>query len=195
MSKTLEFFFDFLSPPSYLAWTQLPGLLERTGANATLRPMFTLGLHELTGNRSPVTVPNKAKWVMGDLQLFANKYGVTLNPNPNGFINILPADRSAAFAEARGEVEQLAASLYPAMWVDGRDLSDLDVLGELIEAAGLSSTAYLAAIDTDAVKDRLKANTQEAADRGAFGAPTFFVDGQLFFGQDRLDFVEDALSQ
>ena len=89
----------------------------------------------------------------------------------------------------------MAASLYPAMWVDGRDLSDLDVLGELIEAAGLSSTAYLAAIDTDAVKDRLKANTQEAADRGAFGAPTFFVDGQLFFGQDRLDFVEDALSQ
>ena len=195
MSKTLEFFFDFLSPPSYLAWTQLPGLLERTGADATWRPMFTLGLHELTGNRSPVTVPNKAKWVMGDLQLFANKYGVTLNPNPNGFINILPADRSAAFAEARGEVEQLAASLYPAMWVDGRDLSDLDVLGELIEAAGLSSTEYLAAIDTDAVKDRLKANTQEAADRGAFGAPTFFVDGQLFFGQDRLDFVEDALSQ
>lgn len=195
MRKTLEIFFDFLSPPSYLAWTQIPSLLERTGAAAVWRPMFTLGLHELTGNRSPVTVPNKAKWIMGDLQLYARKYDVPFNPNLGGFINILPADRAAAFAETRGEIEPLAASLYPAMWVHGRDLSDLSVLGELIDAAGLPSNEYLTAIETDAVKDRLKANTQEAADRDAFGAPTFFVDGRLFFGQDRLHFVEDALSQ
>ena len=194
MSRHVEIFFDFLSPPSYLAWTQVPGMLERTGATATWRPMFTLGLHELTGNRSPITVPNKAKWVMNDLQLHAKKYGVTLTPNPNGFINILPADRAAAFAETEGSVEQLMSSLYPAMWVEGRDLSDLDVLAELIARAGLDARAYLQAITTDAVKQRLKANTQEAADRGAFGAPTFFVGDDLFFGQDRLEFVEAALS-
>ena len=194
MSNTVEIFFDFLSPPSYLAWTQVPGLLERTGAQAVWRPMFTLGLHELTGNRSPITVPNKAKWVMGDLQLWANKYGVPLNPNPHGFINILPANRAAALAEREGVVEQLMASAYPAMWVEGRDLSDAKVLADIIAKAGLDATRYLDAIATDEVKNLLKANTQEAADRQAFGAPTFFVGDALFFGQDRLEFVEAALS-
>ncbi len=194
MSRTVEIFFDFLSPPSYLAWTQVPGILERTGASAVWRPMFTIGLHQLTENRSPVMVPNKARWIAGDLQRFARRYGVTLNPNPHGIINILPADRAAALAEKEGAVEQLMATAYPAMWVDGRDLSDPKVLGEVIAAAGLDAARYLAAIETDEVKNLLKQNTQEAADRGAFGAPTFFVGDEMFFGQDRLDFVEEALA-
>lgn len=194
MSRTVEVFFDFLSPPSYLAWTQVPGILERTGARAVWRPMFTIGLHQLTENRSPVMVPNKARWIAGDLQRYARRYGVTLNPNPHGIINILPADRAAALAEREGVVEQLMAKAYPAMWVDGRDLSDPKVLGEVIAAAGLDAARYLAAIDTDEVKNLLKQNTQEAADRGAFGAPTFFVGEEMFFGQDRLDFVEEALA-
>jgi len=198
MSKTVEIFFDFLSPPSYLAWTQMPGILERTGATAVWRPMFTIGLHELTGNRSPIMVPNKGKWVMRDLQRYARRYGVTLNPNPHGFINILPAGRAAALAEREGVVEQLLAEAYPAMFVDGRDLADLDVLRDILTNAGLEADRYLQAITTDEVKDLLKNNTQEAADRGAFGAPTFFVhnetDEEMFFGQDRLQFVEEELS-
>jgi 2-hydroxychromene-2-carboxylate isomerase len=194
MSRTVEIFFDFLSPPSYLAWTQMPGILERTGARAVWRPMFTIGLHQLTENRSPVMVPNKARWIAGDLQRFARRYVVTLNPNPHGIINILPADRAAALAEREGAVEQLMATAFPAMWVDGRDLSDPNVLGEVIAAAGLDASRYLAAIETDEVKSLLKQNTQEAADRGAFGAPTFFVGEEMFFGQDRLDFVEEALA-
>lgn len=193
MSKQVEIFFDFLSPPSYLAWTQMPAILERTGASARWRPMFTIGLHEITGNRSPITVPNKGKWVMRDLQRYARRYGVTLNPNPNGFINILPADRAAALAEQEGVVEQLMAEAYPAMFVHGRDLSDLTVLGEIITGAGLDADRYLQAIATPEVKNLLKRNTQEAADRGAFGAPTFFVEGEMFFGQDRLHFVEEEL--
>jgi 2-hydroxychromene-2-carboxylate isomerase len=194
VSKTVEIFFDFLSPPSYLAWTQVPGIVQRTGASAVWRPMFTIGLHQLTENRSPVMVPNKARWIAGDLQRFARRYGVTLNPNPHGIINILPADRAAALAEKEGAVEQLMATAYAAMWVDGRDLSDPEVLGEVIAAAGLDASRYLAAIETDEVKNLLKQNTQEAADRGAFGAPTFFVGDEMFFGQDRLDFVEEALA-
>ena len=194
MSKTVEIFFDFLSPPSYLVWTQMPGILERTGATAVWRPMFTIGLHELTGNRSPITVPNKGKWVMQDLQRYARRYGVALNPNPNGFINILPSGRAAALAEREGVVEQLMAQAYPAMFVDGRDLSDLAVLKDIIASAGLDADYYIGAIATDEVKDLLKNNTQEAADRGAFGAPTFFVRDEMFFGQDRLEFVEEELA-
>lgn len=198
MSKTVEIFFDFLSPPSYLAWTQMPGILERTGASAVWRPMFTIGLHELTGNRSPIMVPNKGKWVMGDLQRYARRYGVTLNPNPHGFINILPIGRAAALAEREGVVERLMAEAYPAMFVDGRDLADPEVLRDILTSAGLDADRYLQAITTDEVKDLLKSNTQEAADRGAFGAPTFFVHtrsgDEMFFGQDRLEFVEEELA-
>ena len=194
MSKTVEVFFDFLSPPSYLAWTQMPGILARTGAEAVWRPMFTIGLHELTGNRSPVTVPNKARWVGRDLQRYAARYGVVLNPNPHGFINILPANRAAALAEREGVVEALMAVAYPAMMVDGKDLSDLSVLAQVLDEAGLDPAFYLQAITTDEVKNLLKANTQEAADRGAFGAPTFFIEDDMFFGQDRLEFVEAALT-
>jgi len=195
MPGTVEIFFDFLSPPSYLAWTQMPAILARTGAIARWRPMFTIGLHELTGNRSPITVPNKGRWVMRDLQRYARRYGVPLNPNPHGFINILPADRAAALAEQEGVVERLMAEAYPAMFVQGRDLSDLAVLKEIIASAGLDADRYLQAIATDAVKTLLKNNTQEAADRGAFGAPTFFVGDEMFFGQDRLEFVEEELAR
>jgi len=198
MSKTVEIFFDFLSPPSYLAWTQMPAILERTGASAVWRPMFTIGLHELTGNRSPIVVPNKAKWVMGDLQRYARRYGVTLNLNPHGFINILPIGRAAALAEREGVVEQLMAKAYPAMFVDGRDLADTEVIRDVLTSAGLDADRYAQAITTDEIKDLLKNNTQEAADRGAFGAPTFFVRTQtgdeMFFGQDRLEFVEEELA-
>jgi len=84
--------------------------------------------------------------------------------------------------------------LYPAMMVDGKDISKPDVLADLLTSAGLDAEYYLQAIQTDEVKDHLKANTQEAADRGAFGAPTFFVGDEMFFGQDRLHFVEEALA-
>ena len=194
MSKTVEIFFDFLSPPSYLAWTQLPAIVQRTGATARWRPMFTIGLHELTGNRSPVLVPNKGRWIMGDLQRHAKKYGVPLNPNPHGLINILPSDRAAALAEQEGVVEQLMAVAFPAMFVHGQNLSDPAVLHDIISRAGLDADRYLQAINTDAVKTLLKDNTQEAADRGAFGAPTFFVGDEMFFGQDRLGFVEEELA-
>ena len=194
MSRTAEIFFDFLSPPSYLAWTQMPGICERTGATVIWRPMFTIGLHELTGNRSPITVPSKGKWIMGDLQRYAKRYGVPLNPNPNGFFNILPSDRAAVVAAREGVLEQLMAKAYPAMFVEGRDLSDLGVLKDIVISAGLDGDHYLEAINTDEVKRELKNNTQEAADRGAFGAPTFFVGEQMFFGQDRLHFVEEELA-
>lgn len=195
MSKTVEIFFDFMSPPSYLAWTQMPGILARTGADVKYRPMYTIGLHDIVGNQSPVMVPNKGKWVGRDLQRYADNYGVTLNMNPHGFIKILPASRAAALAESEGDLEKLMAVIFPAMFVEGLNLSDVNVVGELITQAGLDGARYLEAIKTDEVKTLLKQNTQEAADRGAFGAPTFFIGDTMHFGQDRLHFVEEDLAQ
>ena len=193
MTKTVEFFFDFMSPPSYLAWTQMPGIIERSKGEVVYRPMYTIGLHDIVGNQSPVMVPHKGKWVGGDLQRYARGYGVTLNMNPNGFIKILPASRAAALAEREGDLEILMAVIFPAMFVEGLNLSDVEVVGSLVNKAGLDSTRYLDAIQTDEIKELLKSNTSEAADRGAFGAPTFFIGDNMHFGQDRLHFVEQDL--
>ncbi|MDA0977007.1 MAG: 2-hydroxychromene-2-carboxylate isomerase [Proteobacteria bacterium] len=194
MTKTVEFFFDFMSPPSYLAWTQMPGIIARTGASVRYRPMYTIGLHDIVGNQSPIMVPNKGKWVRDDLQRYARGYGVTLNMNPHGLIRILPSSRAAALAEQEGDLEQLMAVVFPAMFVEGLNLSDIEVVGSLIERAGLDAKRYLDAIQTEEVKALLKNNTQEAADRGAFGAPTFFIGDTMHFGQDRLHFVEQDLA-
>jgi 2-hydroxychromene-2-carboxylate isomerase len=195
MAKTLEFFFDFMSPPTYLAWTQIPGIVARTGCTVVWRPMLTLGLFQLTGNRPPMTVPNKGKYSPVDLQRFARRYGVTLNPNPHMMeVKIVPALRGALVAQERGEFDAYAKAMFEGMWVRSLNIGADDVWPKLLEEAGLDPAAYQAGIAREDIKEGLKANTQEAADRGAFGAPTFFVHGEMFWGQDRLDFVEEALT-
>ena len=104
------------------------------------------------------------------------------------------AASAAALAEQQGDLEALMAVVFPAMFVEGLNLCDLEVVGSVINDAGLDSNRYLEAIKTDEVKDLLKRNTQEAADRGTFGAPTFFIDDKMHFGQDRLHFVEQDLT-
>ena len=196
MGKTLEFFFDFMSPPTYLAWTQLPGIVARTGADVVWRPMLTLGLFQATGNRPPMTVPNKGKYSGMDLQRFARRYGVPLNPNPHMMtLKIVPPLRGAFVAQERGEFEAYAKAMFEGMHVKGLNIGEADVWPVLLSEAGLDVAAYQAGIEREDIKEKLKANVQEAADRGAFGAPTFFVDGEMFWGQDRLDFVEEALKQ
>lgn len=194
MAPTLEFFFDYMSPPTYLAYTQIPGLLARTGATVIWRPMLTLGLFELVGNKSPITVPNKGAWVAKDLQRFAKRYGVALNQNPHmATIRIVPPLRGALVAEGIGAFKAYSDAMFRAMWVEGLNIGEPEVWAGLIRGADLDPAAFAAGVERPEVKDKLKANTQEAARRGAFGAPTFFVGEDMFWGQDRLDFVEEAL--
>lgn len=196
MGKTLEFFFDFMSPPTYLAWTQMPKIIERTGCDVVWRPMLTLGLFQATGNRPPMTVPNKGKYSGMDLQRFARRYGVPLNPNPHMMtLKIVPPLRGALVAQERGEFPAYAKAMFEGMHVKQLNIGEADIWPVLLAEAGLDPAAYQAGVEREDVKEKLKANVQEAADRGAFGAPTFFVDGEMFWGQDRLDFVEEALKR
>lgn len=194
MGKTVEFFFDFMSPPSYLAFTQMPGLQARTGAHVVWRPMYTIGLHQITGNRSPIMVPNKAAWIGRDLARFAKRHGVRLADNPHQPVKVVPALRGALAAAELGVQSPYIAAVFHAMWVDARDIGDGPELASILAGAGLDAEAILARTAAPEIKQALIDTTQEAADRGAFGAPSFFVDGELFWGQDRLDFVEEALS-
>jgi 2-hydroxychromene-2-carboxylate isomerase len=190
---TIEFFFDYGSPASYLAYTQLPAIAQRTGAQIVYRPMLLGGVFKATGNRSPVEIAAKGVWMMADLQRFAARYGVPYVRNPHFPINTLNLMRGAIAAELEGRLVPYSDAVFRAIWADERNMADPVVIGTVLHDAGFDPAAMMAAIGTDAVKDRLRANTEEAVARGVFGAPTCFVNGHLFFGQDRLDFVEQEL--
>ena len=197
MSRTVEYFFDFGSPTSYLAWTQLPRIAAETGTGIVWRPMLLGGVFKATGNASPVTVPAKGRWMNGDIARWAKRYGVPFRFNPHFPINTLTLMRGAVGLQMRQPADfmRYVDLMHRAMWEAPVNLGDPAVLAETLTAAGFDAEAFTALVADPEVKARLVANTEEAVARGAFGAPTFFVGEAMFFGQDRLDFVREALAR
>lgn len=197
MSRTVEFFFDFGSPATYLAWTQLPALCARYQATLLCRPMLLGAVFKATGNSSPALVPAKGRYLLADLARFARRYQVALNFNPHFPINTLSLMRGAVAVQQHQpeRLESFMTALFSAFWVNGRNLGDPAVLAQVLTDAGFDAAQLAEWSTRQEIKDRLTANTEEAVSRGVFGAPSLFVDGELFFGQDRLDFVAEALSR
>lgn len=193
MNKTVEFFFDFGSPASYLAWTQLPQIVRKAGAQLVWRPMLLGGVFKATGNQSPVMIPSKGDWMFKDLARFANPYGVAMAFNPHFPINTLTLMRGAVGYQGDERFEHYVKTIYEALWMEKKNLGKPDVVAEVLCTAGFDPVEFERLISDETVKERLKATTEEAVKRGAFGAPTFFVNQEMHFGQDRLDFVAEAL--
>ena len=195
MTRTVEFFFDFGSPTTYLAYRQLPKLAAEAGADIAWRPMLLGGVFKATGNASPASVPAKGRWMNDDMRRWAERYGVPLRFNPHFPINTLTLMRGAAAMQLRqpDDFARYLDVVFRAMWEAPEDLGDAAVLEARLTAAGFDAAAFAAHVADPDVKARLVATTEEAVARGVFGAPTFFVDGTMFFGQDRLEFVREAL--
>jgi 2-hydroxychromene-2-carboxylate isomerase len=196
MTRSVDFYFDFGSPAAYLAWTQLPKICAETGATLVNKPVLLGGVFQATGNRAPITVPLKGHYLFVDLARFAQRYGVPLQFNPNFPINTLTLMRAAVGLHMRQDArfDDYCAAIFKAIWVDAQNMNDPAVVGAVLAQAGLDAQALVALSSEQAVKDELKAQTEAAVQRGVFGAPTFFVADQMFWGQDRLDFVRDALA-
>ena len=196
-AKNVEFYFDFGSPTAYLAATQLPRLCADAGADLVWKPMLLGGVFQATGNHSPATIPAKGPYVFTDLGRFAHRYGVPIKYNPHFPINTLLLMRGATGMQMHepGRVHAYVDAMYHAMWVEPRNLNDPATVGAVLQEAGFDAAKTLALANAQDVKDRLKAVTQEAVERGVFGAPTMFVGPQMFWGQDRLDFVREELAR
>jgi len=195
-AKTIEFLFDFGSPTTYLAHTQLPRIAAETGARIDYVPMLLGGVFKATGNQSPVMVPAKGRWMGGDLARFARRYRVPFTFNPHFPINTLTLMRGAVGLQMRqpDRFMPYVDAMFRAMWVEPVNLGDPSVLAATLSAAGFDAAAMQALAGDAEVKARLIANTEAAVARGVFGAPTCFVGDQMFFGQDRLDFVREAVA-
>ncbi|NMZ37454.1 2-hydroxychromene-2-carboxylate isomerase [Pseudomonas proteolytica] len=196
MNKTLEFFFDLGSPTTYLAYTQLPGICAETGSQLVYQPILLGGIFKATGNASPITIAAKGRYLLQDLARYAKRYGVPLKFNPHFPINTLALMRAVTGIQLRQPERfiDFIDCLFRALWVDGRNLGDPAVVAAVLAEHGFDPAQVLELAQDEAVKDALKHKTEEAIARGVFGAPSLFVGQQLFFGQDRLDFVREALS-
>lgn len=194
---TLEFFFDYGSPWSYYAFTQVEKVAQAAGGDVLYRPMLLGGVFKATGNRSPAEtsadVPAKRAYSRLEFERFAAHYGIPFRHNPHFPINTMSLMRGAAWAELDGRLLPYSRAIFEAMWVEPRNLGDAGELRPVLAAAGIDPAAFMAAIERADVKQRLRDTTDEAVRRGVFGAPTFFVGDAMYFGQDRLPFVAEAL--
>jgi 2-hydroxychromene-2-carboxylate isomerase len=196
MTRAIEFHFDFVSPYSYLACTQLPELARRHGAEIVYKPFRILELMKLVGNR-PTTIEckNKNRYAFADLGRWAAKYGVSVRPNPHlRKLDSARLLRGALIAADDGDAASYVSTVFGAVWNGERDLSAQAELVDVLNHAGLAGEKLLERADGADVIARLDRDTAAAAERGVFGSPSFFVGDELFFGNDRLDFVSAALA-
>lgn len=190
----IEFFWDAASPYTYLASTQIEALAQRVGAGLRWRPFLLGKVFEAAGNKMPASVPAKGQYLFKDLQLWAKYYGVPFKFPKQFPINSLLAQRCGCAADAMGRGVEFAKAVMRAYWVDGTDISQPEVVRHVADATGLDGAALIEAAGQPPAKDALRANTEEAVRRGAFGAPTFFVGERMFWGNDRLPLMEATLA-
>lgn len=198
MSKTFEFLFDVGGPNGYLVHRVLPDFCAQTGATAVYVPVLLGGLMKATGNRPPwmvyADVPSKVAYDQLEFQRFISRHGLSeFKMNPHFPPNTLTAMRVITGASRLGVQADVIETLMAAMWEEAKNLSDRDVLTQVLDAAGHNGAALLELAGADDVKAELAGNTERAVARGAFGIPTFFVGDEMFFGKERLPQVADAL--
>lgn len=192
-----EFLFDFGSPNAYCAYKVIPGIEARTGAKFDVTPILLGGLFKATNNASPViayaNVPNKLAYEMLELRRFIAKHQLPFTMNPNFPINTLLLMRMATAAQMDGALPPFVDAAMRFMWETPRKMDDPEVVVAALSEAGLDGAALAARAQAPEVKAKLIANTEDAAKRGAFGAPTFFIDGEMYFGKNTLVEIEERL--
>jgi 2-hydroxychromene-2-carboxylate isomerase len=189
---TLDFFYDFVSPYSYLASTRVEAIAQRHRAEVRFRPFLLGGVFKATGNHAPIETVAKGRHMWVDLERWARRLEVPLRRPQTFPVSSLLALRAALAAEKKRALVPYTHAVFRAFWAEGRDIASPEVLTAIACEAGLDGPALVAAAADH--KADLAANTDDAVRRGAYGAPAFFVGEDMFIGNDRLDFVEEALA-
>ncbi len=199
--KTVEFYYDLVSPYSYLAHREVSRICDEHGAELSLRPMLLGAVHNAVGLQAPIETEAKARYQARDIRRWAEHYGLPMDfPEPFPF-RTLKTMRAAMFLEKRGELEAFTREAFALYWEEGgapKGLREADEDGPVSEAArriGADPDEVLAGASAPEAKRALKKATGEAVERGVFGAPAFFVGDEMFWGNDRLQFVEEALER
>jgi 2-hydroxychromene-2-carboxylate isomerase len=196
MAEPIDFYFDFRSPYSYLALTQLPRIAAGSGRSVRYLPVDVLQLMGEVGNRpTSVECPAKRRYVAADLQRWSRSYGVPVSSRPRAAeSNIALLHGGAAAVGDSDAAERYARVIFHALWVDSTVIRTREELQETLSDGGVEGAAGIAAAALEQA-DVLNAFRGEAAAAGVFGVPSMVVGDELYFGNDRLSFLEQALTQ
>ena len=197
MPEPIDFYFEFASPYGYLASTQIEAIAERHGRTVAWHPIMLGAAFKETGARPLMQTPLKGPYLLHDVPRFARLLGVPLTLPPVMPMNSLAASRACVWLEedSPDQAKRLAQALLRAHWGEGRDLGAPDAVADVAADLGIDRDDLLAALADQRIKDRLKQQTQAAIDCGVFGSPFIFIDGEPFWGADRLPQVEAWLSK
>ena len=194
----MEFHFDFGSPNAYLAHLVIPEIEQRTGAKFEYVPVLLGGVFKMTNNRSPAQsmagIKNRLEYEALERERFVRRHNITqFKWTPFFPVNTLLIMRGAIAAQLDGVFERYVDEMFRHMWAEPKKMDDPEVVRSALEESGFNAASLLARTQEPEVKDRLLQNTQASVARGTFGAPTFFVGDEIFFGKDRLRDVEDEI--
>lgn len=195
--KVIEFYFDLGSPYSFIGFHRIQTLAAQYQAEISWKPMLLGGVFKATGNSSPLMIPAKARYSMLDLQRWSKLWNIPIQMNPYFPINTLQLMRIIV-AVKLFQPEQFLGVLtafFDAMFGQPRNLNDQNEVMQLVNELGLEQQQVALWLDDEKVKSELKVITDEAVGRGVFGAPTWFVDDEMYWGVDHLHFVEEVLVQ
>lgn len=198
MTVKVEFHYDFGSPNCYFVHKVIPEIEKRSGVEFTYFPILLGGVFKMTNNKSPMQqfaeIPLKMDYMRLESMRFIEEHKLTkFTMNPHFPVNTVQMMRGAIVAEEEGYAAQFTDTMFTAMWEDGKKMDDPEVIIATLNAAGLDGAHILERIQEQPIKDALIRNTNASVERGCFGAPTFFVEDEMYFGKDRLDAVEKEI--
>ena len=189
MIKPIDFYFDFVSPYTFISFQQIKNLKFKQDFKFRLKPVLLGGLHNLHKITAPAFIPAKAKFMIRDCKMLSDKYKISFKFNSYFPIKTVNLMRGVLIAEEDGIEHQYIEKMFEALWIGGLNLNDQTIIDKVLKNLGINPKTFALRLSNQNVKDELKKRTQDAFEKGIFGAPTFFVNNKVFWGQDRLEFA------
>ena len=189
MNKFFDFYFDFISPYAFIAHHKIIKLENNYKFKINYSPILLGGLHNLHEIKAPAFIPSKAKFMIRDCKMVAEKNKIKFKFNSYFPIRSLNLMRGVLVAEEDGIKDQYINKIFNAIWSDGLNLNDEEVLTKVLKNIDINPKTFLLRAQSQNIKDQLRVKTNEAFKKGIFGAPTFVVKDKIFWGQDRLQYA------
>ena len=195
MIKSLDFYFDFISPYSYFAHKEIIKIKKKNSIKVRYKPILLGGLHNLHGIKAPAFIPAKAKHMIRDCKLIAEKNGIIFKFNSYFPIKSLNLMRGVFVAEEDNFKSYYIENIFNSIWQDGLNMNDENIIQKVLKNLNVNPKTFFLRSTSSSIKELLKTKTGDAYNKGIFGAPSFVVNNKIFWGQDRIEFALNELSK
>ena len=195
MIKSFDFYFDFVSPYSFLAHKEIVKIEKKNSVKIKYKPILLGALHSLHGIKAPAFIPAKAKHMIRDCKLIAEKNEIKFKFNSYFPIRSLNLMRGVFVAEEDNYKSYYIDSIFNAIWQDGLNMNDENIIEKILKNLNVNPKTFLLRSASSSIKDSLRKRTNEAYEKGIFGAPSFVSNNKIFWGQDRIEFALNEASK